>query len=86
MFDDRPIVSEPAVFCAIGGAGEVSGGGHHAADCSCFTEQGTPYFRISCLTMRAVAAIHDAGMLLDGVSPTTRESNPFNKAGCRLVQ
>lgn len=42
-FDDRAVIAEPIVICAIGGAGSLSTGGNRASECHCMTEQGTMY-------------------------------------------
>jgi hypothetical protein len=43
LYDDRPLTVDPLVLCAIGQPGRDSLGKHRGADCTCITEQGTPY-------------------------------------------
>lgn len=43
IFDDRAVVSQPALFCMSGGEGADGRGDHKDASCTCLTEQGTKY-------------------------------------------
>ncbi|MEZ0470074.1 zonular occludens toxin domain-containing protein [Luteimonas salinilitoris] len=43
IFDDRPVVSEPRVYCMISGHGYEEGSGWSDGGCTCLTEQGSRY-------------------------------------------
>ncbi|AOD14964.1 zonular occludens toxin domain-containing protein [Xanthomonas fragariae] len=43
IYDQRPVVSNPQVFCIASNAGIDGQGKHHEAGCRCMTEQGTRY-------------------------------------------
>lgn len=78
LYDDRPAVAEPALYCMIGGRGADGNGDFKHAGCSCMTEQGTPYP----LTYDDCAAVATNGA---PYNPFKRQLQPGNSSSTSQV-
>jgi hypothetical protein len=60
-WDEREVVSEPRVFCAISGPGETATGYASESRCTCLTEQGTRHAmpRASCVALVNAGGTYD---------------------------